>query len=174
MQFKMLHDRFPTWADAMAHCSEAVQNIWKSELKKRSEDMKRSTPLRRKTRLKRKTWMRRISKRRSGERAKYLLRRKIFLAKHPYCQWWLAEHGKRESQVLIRGGGLPFISKVDKYPGCFDFWRVPYSREIHHKNKRTGARLLDESQWMAVSRAGHKWIEAHKSEARAKGYLLNF
>jgi len=28
------HDRWPTWADAMAHCSEPVKAQWTKELKK--------------------------------------------------------------------------------------------------------------------------------------------
>lgn len=28
------HGRFPTWADAMAHCTDAVKSLWKSELGK--------------------------------------------------------------------------------------------------------------------------------------------
>ena len=141
---------------------------------KRSKPLQRRTALNRSGRLRRKTWMSRISTKRAAERAEYLYRRSLFLLKHPYCQWWLAEHGKTEADLLLKQKGNPCVSKVDKYPGCFTFLRVPYSREIHHKNKSRGARLLDESQWMAVSRAGHRWIEAHKSEAREKGYLLDF
>jgi len=28
------NNRWPTWADAMAHCTKEVQKIWKQELKK--------------------------------------------------------------------------------------------------------------------------------------------
>ncbi len=31
--FYAKHGRFPTWADAMAHCSEEIQQAWKAELK---------------------------------------------------------------------------------------------------------------------------------------------
>lgn len=44
--------------------------------------------------------------------------------------------------------------------------------EIHHKAGRLGKNYLDESTWMAVSRAGHNWIHDNDAEARAKGFLL--
>ena len=28
VRFRQKHRRFPTWADAMAHCSEGIQKIW--------------------------------------------------------------------------------------------------------------------------------------------------
>jgi hypothetical protein len=30
------HNRFPTWKDAMAHCSEGMQKLWIEELAKRN------------------------------------------------------------------------------------------------------------------------------------------
>lgn len=35
VHFKMAHKREPTWADAIAHCSTQMQNLWRDELKKR-------------------------------------------------------------------------------------------------------------------------------------------
>ena len=35
MRFYQQHGRFPTWADAMAQCSDAVKACWKSELAKK-------------------------------------------------------------------------------------------------------------------------------------------
>ena len=35
MRFYQRHGRFPTWADAMAHCSETMKAFWKAELIKR-------------------------------------------------------------------------------------------------------------------------------------------
>lgn len=32
MRFHQRHGRFPTWADAMAHCSETMKAFWKAEL----------------------------------------------------------------------------------------------------------------------------------------------
>lgn len=43
--------------------------------------------------------------------------------------------------------------------------------EIHHVRGRLGPLLLDERHWLAVSRAGHLWIDAFRDEARAKGWL---
>lgn len=33
------HGRWPTWADAMAHCSDAVQSQWKAALAERGVDV---------------------------------------------------------------------------------------------------------------------------------------
>ena len=33
------HGRWPTWADAMAHCPEEVKKIWTQELKKRGGEV---------------------------------------------------------------------------------------------------------------------------------------
>lgn len=32
MKFMMENDRSPTWADAMAHCSEKTKALWREEL----------------------------------------------------------------------------------------------------------------------------------------------
>lgn len=33
-KFYGIHGRFPTWADAIAHCSDNIKKRWKEELKK--------------------------------------------------------------------------------------------------------------------------------------------
>jgi len=35
MKFNMEHDRYPTWVDAMGHCSDEMKAAWTEELKKR-------------------------------------------------------------------------------------------------------------------------------------------
>jgi hypothetical protein len=51
---------------------------------------------------------------------------------------------------------------------------VPLSTEIHHKNKRRGADLLEPHFWLAVSQDAHRRIEENKAWARAECYLLDF
>jgi len=34
------HGRWPTWEDAMAHCSEETKSLWRPELIKRGEKLK--------------------------------------------------------------------------------------------------------------------------------------
>ncbi len=34
MAFKIKHGRSPTWADAMAHCSDEMKAVWTEELRK--------------------------------------------------------------------------------------------------------------------------------------------
>ena len=43
--------------------------------------------------------------------------------------------------------------------------------EIHHKNGRRGKLLLDESGWIGVSAAVHKWIHDNVNLAREKGLI---
>lgn len=42
--------------------------------------------------------------------------------------------------------------------------------DVHHKAGRSGDMLLDESEWMAVCRACHDWIETHPPEATELGF----
>jgi hypothetical protein len=141
---------------------------------KRGGPLKRSTPLRRGGRLNP------ISIRRQDELDLYCRLREIFLAEHPFCQWWLAETGFTEAQAIAGKGviieakdGAVHASMPKDFVGGRILY-VPAAREIHHKAKRRGKMLNDTSFWMAVSVTGHDWIEQHKDEARRKGYLLNF
>ena len=45
--------------------------------------------------------------------------------------------------------------------------------EIHHKAGRTGSLYLDENNWLAVSRNGHRKIEENPEWAKENGYSLN-
>lgn len=45
--------------------------------------------------------------------------------------------------------------------------------EIHHKAGRTGSHYLDENNWLAVSRNGHRKIEENPEWAKENGYSLN-
>lgn len=94
------------------------------------------------TPLKRKTPLRRVSKKRQSENRQYLKQRKAFLEAHPYCEACLEEGEARQAT------------------------------DIHHRNKRNGARLLDEEYWMSVCRKHHDWIHAHPAEARKLGWLV--
>lgn len=46
------------------------------------------------------------------------------------------------------------------------------SKQIHHMNGRTGSRLIDESYFLAVCWACHKWIHLNPKEARTLGWLV--
>lgn len=114
----------------------------------------------------RRTPLRKVSSKRSRELREYSKKRKAFLEAHPWCQVTLARFGCDERMVITNGG----IFKV-----CGDIVgtvHVPRSCDIHHKAGRTGWRLNDESQWLAVSREAHEWIHANPSEARRRGWLV--
>jgi hypothetical protein len=106
-----------------------------------------------------------VSARRLHESWLYEYRRKQFLAAHPYCQVWLAEHGVEEADAIHNGGRVEVNGTL---------LTVPLSTEIHHKNKRRGFDLLDPSEWLAVSADAHRRIESEKDWARARGYLRDF
>jgi 5-methylcytosine-specific restriction endonuclease McrA len=46
------------------------------------------------------------------------------------------------------------------------------SQEVHHKKSRTGEHLLDESNFMAVCRNCHQYIEENSKESLEKGWKL--
>jgi hypothetical protein len=111
--------------------------------------------------------MRRISARRALQSDAYSERQAQFLREHPYCQVWLAERGIPERMAIEQRGTLRFG------PGVSPVF-VPRSQVVHHRNKRRGARLLDEAEWMAVSHSAHRRIEENKAWARERGYLRPF
>jgi hypothetical protein len=112
------------------------------------------------------TPLRRISDRRLVETNLYRYRIKQFLLEHPYCQVWLAEHGISEETALREGGVVPLPNGSRA--------SVPLATQVHHRNKRRGADLLDQDNWLAVSAEAHDRIESDKAWARAQGFLLPF
>lgn len=114
------------------------------------------------------TWslLRPMSERRLRESQLYRYRIRQFLLVHPYCQVWLAEHHLTEDDAKhLRG--LVRLSDGTQVS-------IPLSTQVHHRNKRRGADLLDQSEWLAVSREAHERIENNKTWARAQGYLRIF
>ncbi len=112
------------------------------------------------------TALRRLSPRRLLETDLYRFRARQFLLKHPYCQVWLAEHALTETTLIATGGT---ITRPDQPPLI-----APLATQVHHRNKRRGADLLDETEWLAVSASAHTHLETHKSWARARSYLRDF
>jgi hypothetical protein len=39
MKFNAEHGRYPTWADAMAHCDEGTRKLWTEELRRLGADV---------------------------------------------------------------------------------------------------------------------------------------
>ncbi len=116
--------------------------------------------------LKRKKRLNPVSKKRIKINKEYSRLRAEFLAKHPYCQVWLAEtspEGPLSEEYAIANGGL---FRLDSIPS-----QCPLATDIHHRKGR-GRYLLDASTWMAVSRDAHRWIHDNPKEAMEKGYLL--
>jgi len=91
-----------------------------------------------------------VSKKREGENRIYLKKRRAFLQAHPCCQAWAIIQAYRHYAVTDA---------------------LPQSTEIHHVAGRIGNKLLDEKDWLAVSRFAHTWIHAHPSQARMLGLL---
>lgn len=123
--------------------------------------IERKTPLRRTAGLrKRSTKLETVARLYARDVARYL-------EQHPFCQIWLARHEADEEMIVSawRVGGSP---ETWEFRGA----RIPRSTEVHHRNKRDGTRLRDQRWWMAASREQHDWVEEHKDDARALGYLL--
>lgn len=113
--------------------------------------------------------LRRVSKRRSAQLSAYAKARIDFLHDHPFCEVWLVRHGTNDKELVRKiDRGLTVIEIPVMCPGGDP---PPYSTEIHHRLRRSGERLLDEKEWLAVSREGHRWIHQHPSEARKLGLL---
>ncbi len=124
--------------------------------------------LHRKTRIERKSRPRRRSPHRSAESKIYNRDAAFYLAKHPFCQIWIARHRLDEDVVIAQRGLVVIRNAVGaRHTDC-----APRATEIHHRNKRDGLRLLDQRWWMAVSRREHDWAENNKTEARLVGFLL--
>jgi hypothetical protein len=129
--------------------------------------------IKRYARLTRRTGIRRVSSRRARELRIYRRAVYVFLLAHPFCQVYLKENNLSEAEAIAnkgchfvrrQGDGLTWIEALD----------IPFATQVHHMNKRRGARLLDESEWLAVCKAAHDRIEGNKSWARAAGFLRNF
>ena len=43
--------------------------------------------------------------------------------------------------------------------------------DIHHRAGRTGQKLNDTTEWLALCRTCHTWIHEHPGQARAAGLL---
>jgi hypothetical protein len=76
------------------------------------------------------------SQKRIKQEAEYSAKRKIFLSSHPLCK-----------------ANLPGI--------CTN-----HSTDVHHTAGRIGDLYLDETNWLALCRSCHMWIETHPREAR--------
>lgn len=114
--------------------------------------MKRNASLRRSTKP-----IRRVSKKRAAQLREYSARRKVFLELHPICGVWLRENGISENVAAVFALLLTASA--------------PRSTEIHHMNRRFGARLNDETYWLAVCAESHRKIHAEPKWAREQGYL---
>jgi len=101
--------------------------------------------------------MKKVSDKRKGENRIYTVRRRAYLAEHPYCEAWFS---------------IPFKMRLAI---CFGDHReamnCPRSQEIHHMKKPKQTYFLDENTWLAVSRLAHQFIEDNKSTARQLGLL---
>tara|TARA_R110000868_G_scaffold93805_2_gene259384 strand:+ start:5583 stop:5972 length:390 start_codon:yes stop_codon:yes gene_type:complete len=108
--------------------------------------------------------LRPVSAKRGVAARYYAAARLFFLARHPYCQVFIARMGLDEVALKQWGGHYADIHGLLR--------RAPTSDDVHHKAGRTGTNYLDEQTWLAVSRQEHEWIHAHPSEARKRGWLV--
>ena len=103
--------------------------------------------------MKRRKPIKRVSDRRAAQLNEYFGLRERYLAAHPYCEVWLAEHAMECLKTASASG-------------------APRSCEIHHRRGRVGRQLLDTNFFLAVCRANHERIHANPKWAYEKGFLI--
>lgn len=114
--------------------------------------------------LQRKQDLRPVSLKRVRTNKIYSALRKKFLADHPYCQVWLAEHNFTESDVV-----LGVVTRLDLTGS--HWFKVPLATDVHHVKGRRSGNLLRTETWMAVSREYHDRIHREPIWAEERGYL---
>lgn len=64
-------------------------------------------------------------------------------------------------------GAIPELRNGKKYG-----WAISNRlTENHHSRGRLGSLLMDKRFWIALSKAGHRWIHANIAEARRHGWI---
>lgn len=121
--------------------------------------MQRRTPLNRRSKP-----IRKVSLKRLAQLTEYYDAARTYMADHPICMVWLVENGFKNYHVTLDASSVMIFRTMG----------APAATEVHHKNKRRGKRLTDQTHWMAVCRHNHERIENNKAWARANGFLLNF
>lgn len=100
------------------------------------------------TGLERRTPLRRQSKKRAAAARIYTKRRAAYLEANPWCAAW------------------PWRYVTEAACDCS-------ATEIHHKAGRVGSLLLDESRWVGLCRACHRWVTEHPRSAIGLGLSLS-
>ncbi len=121
--------------------------------------IQRKAFLKRSTQPLKRTPLKRAKPKRRKEKAEYARAEAIYLAAHPFCQIQIAMRGANERSVIENGGWDGDV-------------RIARSTQVHHRNKRDSARLLDERWWMSAGFASHIIVESRKNWSRSEGYLL--
>lgn len=68
--------------------------------------------------------------------------------------------------------GLSAEFREDMRGKCYPLKAIGLAAtQCHHTRGRRGALLLDKRHWVAVSDAGHRWVETNPDKARALGLL---
>lgn len=100
----------------------------------------------------------------------YIKLRAKLLKERPICECWLQENGWQkfgdDKYRRCGGGCMAYDSAHLLHIGALP------SESCHHKAGR-GRYYLDYETFMAVSNYWHRWLEDHKDEARAKGWIVD-
>lgn len=111
--------------------------------------MLRRPPLKRGAPIARKSRLRPVSKKRARELSVYRVKRERFLAEHDRCEIGPVLHAADITESNCTYSGV----------------------EVHHRKRRLGGNLTDESTWLASCPECHRWIETHASTARRLGII---
>lgn len=80
---------------------------------------------------------------------------------------------KKVSDKRARQNQLYSVARrlfLEQHQNCAVFTEKK-ATEIHHVSGRRGEKLLDTTDWLAVSREGHTWIHNNVEQATKKGWL---
>jgi hypothetical protein len=83
------------------------------------------------------------------------------------------EARKFVSEAVGRGERCPVVASIaDLRDGNRYGWPISDKlTEIHHSRGRLGSLLRDQRFWIAMSKAGHRWVHSNIPEARQRGWI---
>jgi hypothetical protein len=77
---------------------------------------------------------------------------------------------RSQEERLYSGKRILFLEKHSMCQASLSGKCTLKSTDVHHMCGRSGSLYLDETQWLAVCRTCHDWIEKNPADAKALGF----
>lgn len=90
---------------------------------------------------------------------RFVLMAAAYLARHPYCQIFIARHELDEDAVICGGGKSGSI-------------KVPRATLVHQRTDGLGASIDGDAWWMAACTEELAWVRKNKDVATALGFVV--